>query len=333
MDTPNETEHAPTPGRLLLVHSDEYNNWVFSSTHPTQGRRYVNARNRLHELAAEHGLTIDERVSDLLPAFEELERVHDREHIERVVLEGRSSEWAGERTDLGRLALRMAGGTLLAADALERGEALTAVHFAGAKHHAQRGWSSGFCVFADFALAAIRLADKGHRVAILDIDAHHGDGTETLTKHHDNILTMSVHDGTIFPGTGTVDDPDFHVYNSPLAAGSGDEALQAEVELFCGLIDRFRPHFIFIAAGADGLREDPLSTLQYSVAGLTDAVRLVRQCEPSTPILVGGAGGYRPDDHTPEAWAQMALAAALPVTRPQSVTLSRELTYELKEAE
>lgn len=74
--------------------------------------------------------------------------VHDREHIERVVLEGRCGEWSGPPRDLGHLALRTAGGALLAVEALQRGDALTALHFTGAKHHAQQGWSSGFAVLS-----------------------------------------------------------------------------------------------------------------------------------------------------------------------------------------
>ncbi len=325
----------PNRGRLVLVHSDEYANWAFNERHVTQGRRFINARTRLLEQASVADIDVCEIESDLLPSFEDLMLVHDRDHIERVVLEGRCGEWSGSRVDLGHLALRMAGGTLLAVEALQRGDALTAVHFAGAKHHAQQGWSSGFCVFADFALAARRLSAQGKRVAILDVDAHHGDGTQNLTKLDDNILTHSIHDSTIFPGTGDIDDPFFHVYNSPLAARSGDAKLMAEVQLFCGLVDRFRPDFIFIAAGADGLAEDPLSSLQYTIEGLQRAVRYVRRCEPGTPMLIGGAGGYRPDDLTPETWARVAMAAATPVAADQRkyIDLGSDCPFELEEAE
>ena len=335
MDEVRNMPTEPNRGRLVLVHSDEYANWAFSERQVTQGRRFINARTRLLEQAEAADVEVREIESDLLPSLDDLELVHQREYIERVVLEGRCGEWSGSRVDLGQLALRMAGGTLLAVEALQRGDALTAVHFAGAKHHAQYLGSSGFCVFADFALAAKRLAKQGKRVAILDVDAHHGDGTENLTKVVEGILTHSIHDSTIFPGAGDNDDPGYHVYNSPLAARSGDAELMAEVQFFCGLINRFKPDFIFIAAGADGLAEDPLSSLQYTIDGLERAVRYVRRCAPTTPMLIGGAGGYRPDDLTPETWARVAIAAATPVAAGEavSVRLGADCPFELAVAE
>ncbi len=124
------------------------------------------------------------------------------------------------------------------------------------------------------------------------------------------MLTFSVHDRTIFPGTGREDDPSHQVYNEPLAAGSGDAELQAAVERFIGLASGFEADLVFIAMGADGHRTDPLSTLTYSVEGMVEAVNAVRSAFPHLPILLGGAGGYQPDDVTPEVWARMSVEAA-----------------------
>jgi acetoin utilization protein AcuC len=313
-------------GALTVVHSDDYAGWVFDASHPTQGRRFMNARDLVLAHAAESGVRVTQLESDLLPAFSTMQLAHTAEYVESVVLGGESGEWSGSRPDLGRLALQMAGGTILALDSLLSGETMTAVHFAGAKHHAMRDRSSGFCVFADFAIAAklamsrtrVMQTPRGTfrvpmRVAILDIDAHHGDGTERLTSGDDRILTMSVHDRSIFPGTGRGDDPASHVYNTPLEPGSGDEQLADAAAFFVGLCERFNPDLIMIAAGADGLDGDPLSTLTYTIEGLEYAVRYVRRGFRDLPMLIGGAGGYRPDDLTPRAWARMAVAAALPV--------------------
>lgn len=319
-------------GRLLLVHSDDYSGWVFDASHPTQGRRFLNARQRVLALAPEADGTVIEIESDRLPDFSTLAQVHDRDYVESVVLDGLSAEWHGERRDLGRLALQMAGGTLLALDALLAGDAMTAVHFAGAKHHAMRDRSSGFCVFNDFALAAVMAASRTRpmengeweyriplRVAIFDIDAHHGDGTEALTRDHERILTYSVHDRSIFPGSGRADDPDNHVFNRALASGSGDAELALCATGFVQVAQPFYPDLVMIAGGADGLAEDPLSTLNYTIEGLVNAVRFVRRGFPDVPILLGGAGGYRPDDLTPEAWARMAVAIAQPVDEADRV--------------
>jgi len=312
---------------LVLVHSQLYRGWVFSDTHPTQGRRFDNARARLLDLAPAAGVTVAELDSDLLPERALLERVHSAEHVSEGIDHGRSGEWAGCRPDLGDIAHRMVGGTLLAARELLSGRALTAVHFAGAKHHAMRDHSSGFCVFNDLAVTARHVLRSPRRVfcpftksmrrvgriAILDIDAHHGDGTEALLSDSMRVLTFSVHDSTIFPGTGGYDEPSCHQFNRPLAAGAGDDELRYAVADFVLMCDRFRPQMIFIAIGADGHRDDPLSTLNYTIDGMVQAVRNVRRAYPELPILLGGAGGYQPDDVTPQAWAQMALAVAAPV--------------------
>jgi len=296
---------------VVLVHHDDYADWVFDSHHPTQGRRFIRARERLLELGGAAGIEIFEVASDYLPDRELLELVHDSMYVDEVIGQGLSGEWPGERADLGRIAHRMVGGTLLAAEALVKGRALTAVHFAGAKHHAMRDHSSGFCVFADFAITARQLLDDPRsgidRVAILDIDAHHGDGTEALLADEPHVLTFSIHDRTIFPGTGHEDSPDHQAYNEPLAAGSGDDELAAGVERFIDLTRDFMPDIIFIANGADGHDEDPLSSLRYSFDGLEEAVSRVRRVFPGMPILLGGAGGYLPDTVTPEAWARMAV--------------------------
>ena len=298
---------------VVLVHHDDYADWVFDSHHPTQGRRFTKARELLLELADEAGVEVIEIDSDLLPDRAVLESVHDPKYVDEVIVEGRCGEWAGERPDLARIAHRMVGGTILAAQALVEGRALTAVHFPGAKHHAMRDHSSGFCLFADFAITARHLLDNPDsgvdRIAILDIDAHHGDGTEVLLLDEPRALTFSIHDRTIFPGTGHTDLPEKCAYNQPLAARAGDVELAQGVGRCVDLARRFAPDMIFIAMGADGHDEDPLSSLRYSIPGMEAAVSQVRLAFPELPILLGGAGGYLPDTVTPLAWVRMALKA------------------------
>jgi len=315
-----ETKSAPAH-TIVLVHSHEYAKWVFSQTHPTQGRRFDIAARRLEELANEQGVSLTKVDAEYLPSVERLKLAHTAEYIDQVLELGVCDEWEGKRPDLGELAQRMVGGTILALNALLRGESLIAVNFAGAKHHAKRDHSSGFCVFADFAIAARyaldtdrrMLANRGipvQRIAILDIDAHHGDGTEELLTHRESVLTFSIHDSSIFPGTGYHDDPNWQTYNRALPAGSGDADLHSAVQDFVGITKSFKPDLIFIAIGADGLDGDPLSNLRYTIAGMESAIGHVRVAFPNAPILFGGAGGYQPDDETPEAWARMVMAAA-----------------------
>ena len=253
-------------------------------------------------------------VEPRLATRDQLLRVHSSRYISEILDDHKSGQWAGERPDLSNLAALFAGGTLVALDALLTGKANTAIHFPGAKHHAQYDHSSGFCIFADFALAA-EIATKVHgkKVAILDIDAHHGDGTENLTAENPNVLTFSIHEKGIFPGTGNESEPTKIAYNYPLGSkdpaqnpNKDDQALFDGVTEFCRLADQFQPDLLFIACGADGHFEDPLRSLQFTLEGFGSAATLIRCRFPMIPILVGGAGGYLPDSRTPEVWSEFS---------------------------
>jgi len=300
---------------VYLIHSDEYKNWIFDPTHPTQGRRFNNARDLLIATAKREGIDLVEVLPR--PATEaELLRVHTPAYIDEVVNQHISTEWDGERPDLASLASLFVGGTLTALDALLTGKTKLAIHFPGAKHHAQSDHSSGFCIFNDFALAA-DIASKDHdkNIIIIDIDAHHGDGVENLSKGNYGVITFSVHQGGIFPGTGDESEAG-NFYNIPLEDGAGDEELLDAVSEFIyvvGARDRiwdWQPDLLFITCGADGHSEDPLTGLNYSVEGYIAVAKRLKERFPDLPILLGGAGGYLPDTRTPEIWAKVAAALA-----------------------
>jgi acetoin utilization protein AcuC len=295
---------------LCLIHSSEHANWVFDSQHPTQGRRYINAQRLLIDLAKNAEVEVTQR-EPRPAATDELSLVHSQEYIKSVISDHMSGVWSGERKDLSSLASLFVGGTLLALELLISEQCKTAIHFPGAKHHAQHDYSSGFCVFNDLAIAA-EIATKIHhkKVAILDIDGHHGDGTENLTRDNPDILTYSIHHFGIFPGTGQKDHPEFAIYNDGLNYGDGDEKLKSGVERFIQLAKAFKADILFLAVGADGHAEDDLTGLKYSVEGITGVCSKIRYEFPSLPILMGGAGGYLPDTRTPEIWANAALALA-----------------------
>ena len=240
----------------------------------------------------------------------ELQRVHSPAYIEQVLEEHISDEWDGSRPDMSHLAALFVGGTLTALEALLAKKTNLAINFPGAKHHAQYNHASGFCIFNDFALAAdIATEDHGLKVAIIDIDAHHGDGVENLTRENPNVLTFSIHEEGIFPGTGDSDQPENNVFNFPLSSattGLGDNALLAGISRFIPIARNFQPDLLLITSGADGLAEDPLTNLQYTIEGYAAAASLLAKAFPGTPKLMGGAGGYLPDTGTPEVWAAVA---------------------------
>lgn len=297
--------------KINLICDSRYRNWVFDPTHPTQGRRFTTAEQVLDELAAAGSVELVKHPSRPATAAE-LGRLHTPGYIAEVMEAGLSGEWAGSRPEMAELASLFLGGTMRAVELALAGE-LTVAHLPGAKHHARAERSSGFCVFADFATAATVLADEhGRRVAVLDIDVHHGDGTEELTRDHRGILTFSVHQGGIFPGTGRFreDDLERHVHNRPLPAGAGDDELVVAVQEFVDVAKDFGTDFVMLAAGADGHAADPLGELRYSEDGFAHAVGLLRAAFPDAPIVMGGAGGYRPDDHTPGMWLHALCALA-----------------------
>jgi acetoin utilization protein AcuC len=294
---------------ISLIHSDEYANWVLTVT---QGRRFMNAKDRLYEMAEQKNLSI----SEVLPrpaTPEELAIVHSEDYINEV-RSGFSGEWYAQRFDLSDLAQLMAGGTIVALDELVSGKTKLAVNFAGAKHHAQHSYSSGFCVFADLAMAATMLTRGMYgdpkRVAVFDFDVHHGDGTENLLRDNPLALTYSVHEYGIFPGTGGSSSPKDHVYNLPLRSGQGDRELMIAVREFLAYVGDFGPDYVFIAGGADGHKLDPLGSIEYSFKGYDNAMHELRAGLPNMPILYGGAGGYLPDDVTPKVWATAVAALA-----------------------
>ena len=296
---------------IYLVHSDKYKEWIFDETHPTQGRRFNNARDLLLKEASKDGIEVIE-IPPRPATGEELLRVHTSSHIDEVLKEGLSGQWDGQRIDLAELSSLFVGGTLVALDALLTIKIKLAIHFPGAKHHAQADYSSGFCIFNDFAIAAdIATKDHGLNVAILDIDGHHGDGVENLTADNPRVITFSIHQFGIFPGTGD-ESKTGYFYNYPLEDGAGDKELLEGVDAFISTLGAreriwsWVPDLLFLTCGADGHREDPLTGLNYSVEGYEAAARKVRERFNDIPILMGGAGGYLPDTRTPEIWSTVA---------------------------
>ncbi|EQD44777.1 Histone deacetylase superfamily, partial [mine drainage metagenome] len=156
-------------------------------------------------------------------------------------------------------AARIVEGTVRAVDfaLAERGRAF---HPAGGLHHAHRDAASGFCIFNDVAVGVERAVSAGHRVAYLDIDAHHGDGVMYGFYDSGRVLDIDVHqDGrTLFPGTGAVSeigagDGEGRKVNVPLPPGAGDETLVPLVaRLVPTLLRDFRPDLIVVQHGADG---------------------------------------------------------------------------------
>lgn len=290
---------------LMIPWHDDYAEWKFSNNSATQGRRFTN----FMDLIKEDG-TKFETFEPAPIMIKDLAYAHLVQYLEEVVVDGLSDEWVGPNHFLANTARLMAGGTLEGARMIIKGEATRVFNPTGAKHHAQSDHSSGFCVFADFAIAAKELYQmNGLRVSILDIDAHHGDGTENILRGMPGVQTISIHEHGIFPGTGLVSYPECNAWNFPLPGNSGTEELNFALDKAAWLIEQHRPDVLMLAAGADGHETDPLSSLKYTMSDFRHigrAVDILSKELCNGRLIVGGAGGYQPDTYTPAAWAAIA---------------------------
>lgn len=166
-------------------------------------------------------------------------------------------------------ARRAVGGALAAVDTVLSGQAHNAfVATRPPGHHAERNRQMGFCLFGNVALAAQHALQRHGlgRVAIVDFDVHHGNGTQDLLWDEQNVLFFSSHQMPLWPGSGRADETGAHgqVVNLPLAPGSDGKAMRAlyQASVF-PQIDAFRPDLVLISAGFDAHSADPLAQLNW----------------------------------------------------------------------
>ncbi|HWY14014.1 MAG TPA: histone deacetylase family protein [Rhizomicrobium sp.] len=164
-------------------------------------------------------------------------------------------------------ALRAAGAIVKAVDAVMEGRignAFCAVRPPG--HHAERGRSMGFCLFNNVAVGALhaRATHGIERIAVVDFDVHHGNGTQDIFFDDPNLFYASTHQFPLYLGTGNTGERGIagNVVNVPLAAGSGGETFRCAFEnQILPSLARFSPQFLFISAGFDAHEADPLAGL------------------------------------------------------------------------
>jgi acetoin utilization deacetylase AcuC-like enzyme len=269
-------------------------------------------KRRLRNLLDVSGL-LDQLVRiDPRPAtLEELHRFHTERYVTSV--RERSADMGGDAGDgatpFGKgsyeVALLSAGGVIAAVDAVLDGRvdnAYALVRPPG--HHALPDEGKGFCLFGNAAIAIHHLRQvRGlDRVAILDWDVHHGNGTEAAFYDDPSVLTMSIHQDNYFPpdsgklehnGEGAGEG---YNINIPLPAGSGNGAYQAVLErVVVPALERFRPDFVIVASGFDASALDPLGRMMVTAAGYGELTRIMME---AAERLCGGRlvleheGGY-----------------------------------------
>ncbi len=243
---------------------------------------------------------------------EELLLVHTREYLDRVAeadARGRGYLDYGDTPAYPGVDLRSrvaVGGTLLAVRRIMAREIHHAFNPGGGLHHAQRDRAAGFCVFNDIVIA-VRVLQREfglERIAVVDIDGHHGDGTQALL-YDEPILTISFHqyDRLFYPGTGAAHEigrgaGEGYSVNVPLPRRTGDDAyLAAFAEIVPPLLRAYRPQFLITQFGVDGHYQDPLVGLNLTTAAYRQLAAHIHElahevCEGR--LLVLGGGGYDP---------------------------------------
>jgi acetoin utilization deacetylase AcuC-like enzyme len=150
----------------------------------------------------------------------------------------------------------------------------------------------GFCIFGSIAIAARwAQAELGlGRIAILDWDVHHGNGTQEIVADDHSILFVSLHQWPFYPGSGGPDDQGETVLNLPLAAGTGDDGYFEAFARAERAISRFEPELLLISAGFDAHVEDPLAELELSDRAFAELARRATQLAPRVAATL--EGGY-----------------------------------------
>ncbi|HEX6655618.1 MAG TPA: histone deacetylase [Candidatus Limnocylindria bacterium] len=275
---------APTPTIQLLT--DERMLAHASPGHWERPERLAPVSDGVADAAAVLGLALVR--PPVTPATDEmLERIHPGWFVAALEAAAiRGGGWMDADTyvvpDSMRAARLAAGATVAAAEAVARGDA--ALAFAVVRppgHHAAEERAAGFCLMNNIAIgvAALRAAGLAERIAIVDWDVHHGDGTQAIFDADPELCYASTHQWPFYPGTGATAERGSGpamgtMHNVPLPAGSGDEAFtDGWLVQLLPAVEAFAPQAILVSAGFDAHRDDPLAYLEVTEEGYRAVAR------------------------------------------------------------
>lgn len=300
-------EGGPVKSGIVILHEQEGHD---TGSHPENARRFPGV---IERLAGDcRGLNLP--ILDSRPAeVEDLLRAHTESHVENVrVAAENGPTWLDGDTVASPgsydVALRSAGASLVAVDAVagpERSAESLFVIQRPPGHHATADRAMGFCLFSNAAIAA-RYAREVlgiDRVAVLDWDVHHGNGTQDILYADPSILFISFHQWPLYPGTGWLDEAGTgegqgYTVNLPMPPGSGDrehiEGFEAVAE---PILDQFNPGLLIISAGQDGHVADQLANQNLTAAGYHALAKAMTRftTERGIGLLALHEGGYNPD--------------------------------------
>jgi acetoin utilization deacetylase AcuC-like enzyme len=240
-------------------------------------------------------------------AIEDLTRVHPRPFVERLLAAVPAAGHIGIDADTvmspasGEAALRAAGAVVAAVDAVvagEAGNAFCAVRPPG--HHAEPGRAMGFCLFNNIAVGALRARQVHHiaRVAVIDFDVHHGNGTQAAFWDDANLFYGSTHQSPLYPGTGRESEQGAagNIVNVPLPPMAGSAQFRAGMaRVMLPALDAFEPQLLMISAGFDAHRSDPLAQLlldEADYAWATEELLAIARKHAGGRVVSALEGGY-----------------------------------------
>ena len=259
---------------VILIHTDRFAEHQTPPGHPERPER-AEVMDAVADCWRERGAEI---VAPRMATTEQLARVHDREYLRRI------SETVGRASQLDpdtytspesyEVALLAAGAAIDAVERVMAGSHRAAVAMVRPPgHHAERDRAMGFCLFNNVAVAAAHARAQGAaKVAIVDYDVHHGNGTQHIFETDPHVLYVSMHQFPYYPGTGAADEAGRQAglgftVNVPLEVGAVDEDYQVVfAHLVVPVLRQFEPDLIIVSAGFDAHERDPLGGMRLSTA-------------------------------------------------------------------
>ncbi len=259
---------------VILIHSDRFVEHQTPPGHPERPER-AEVMDAVAARWRERGTEI---VAPRAATTEQLARVHDRAYLARIAATSLKSQQLDPDTytspESHEVALLAAGAAIDAVERVMAGSQRAAVAMVRPPgHHAERDRAMGFCLFNNVAVAAAHARAQGAaKVAIVDYDVHHGNGTQHIFETDPHVLYISTHQFPYYPGTGAVDEVGREAgrgftVNVPLEVGAVDEDYQIVFsDVVVPVLRQFEPDLIIVSAGFDAHQRDPLAGMRLSTA-------------------------------------------------------------------